>query len=277
MDEYKLLELMKENASKMRRKSIEMAYNLGNTGAHLGGGLSLIEIMSVLYTGVLKYDINDMLSENRDRLIFSKGHGTLALYTALNCVGLVDDSLLKTYKNNESILSAHPSMNEKLGIEFSTGSLGQGLSLGVGCSLGMKLKGNSKSKIYVILGDGECNEGSIWEAAWSASHFGCSNIIVIVDCNGLQYDGETGIILGGDNLDEKWKSFGWDVVCVDGHDVDSLYRAMKMEHTNPLVIIARTVKGKGISFMENNAMWHNHSLNQKQYELAVAELEGELV
>ena len=258
----------------MRREAVEMTYAMGSVGAHIGGGLSLIEIMATLYLGKLHFVVNDMQSEERDRVIFSKGHGTLALYTAMAQAGIISKADLKLYKKDDSWLSAHPSINDKIGIEFSSGSLGQGLSLAVGVSLALRRKKNQISQIYVILGDGECDEGSIWEAAQSAAHFNCRNIIAIIDCNGLQYDGTTDEIMREYPFDQKWEAFGWDVCKVDGHSIEEIYNALDSKHDKPLAILAKTIKGKGISFMENNALWHNHALSPKQYEDAMRELEN---
>ena len=263
---------IREIANCMRKKSIELTYQMGNKGAHIGGGLSLIEIMAVLYMDVLKYDLTNMTDEMRDRVIFSKGHGTLALYTAMQCAGIITETELNTYKQDDSEVTAHPSVNPKWGIEFSSGSLGQGLSLAVGVALGLRRKHNNTSKVYVILGDGECDEGSIWEAAASASHYGLDNIIAIVDRNKLQYDGTTEEVLNMDPMEEKWKSFGWQVRKTDGHDIDALKDAFYVNNKKPYVILADTIKGKGVSFMENNPLWHNGRLSQKQYEQAMEEL-----
>ncbi|MBQ9233682.1 MAG: transketolase [Lachnospiraceae bacterium] len=267
---------IEEAAGKMRRQSIEMTYAMGRTGAHIGGGLSLIEIMAVLYLNVMKYDLDNMEDEFRDRLIFSKGHGTLALYTAMWQAGILTDDDLKLYKQNDSFLSAHPSMNKEIGVEYSSGSLGQGLSLGVGAALGMKRKGNDSSRVFVILGDGECDEGSIWEAAATASHFGLNNINVVVDMNGLQYDGTTDEVLSMSDMEAKWKSFGFEVYNVDGHSVKDLLevfdKAALDKSGRPKVFLAKTIKGKGVSFMENNPLWHNGKLSQKQYNQAIEEV-----
>lgn len=256
----------------MRQQAITMTYNTGITGAHIGGGLSLIEIMAVLYMGILKYNIDDLMDDTRDRLVFSKGHGAIALYTAMWQAGIITENDLATFKHNESPISAHPSINSNIGIEFSSGSLGQGLSLGVGVSISLKRKNNLDSNVYVILGDGECNEGSIWEAAAYASHLKLDNIIVIIDNNRLQYDGKTADILSMNPMAEKWKSFGWDAVTVDGHNTKMLYDELSKSHNLPLVIIANTIKGKGVSFMENNPLWHNGRLSENQYKQAISEV-----
>lgn len=260
-------------ASQMRKDALKMALTAGD--AHLGGGLSLIEIMSVLYIGILKYDVKNPEWEQRDRLIFSKGHGVLALYAALYQAGFIKEKDMLTFKKNESYLSGHPSMNVSLGIEFSSGSLGQGLSLGVGCALALKRKLNETSKVYVILGDGECDEGSIWEAAAAASHYNLSHLVAIIDKNGLQYDGSTDDILSMGDLSQKWESFGWECIDVDGHDMSALYQVLSSPVSNkPLAVIAHTIKGKGISYMENNPIWHHARFTQEQYDKAMLELEG---
>lgn len=271
VDKEKICQAM---AKGIRRDIIEITYQLGGTGTHLGGSLSLAEIMAVLYGAVLNVSNDAIRDENRDRLIFSKGHGALAMYAAMRHAGLITEEELKTYKTDHTFLSAHPSMNSDRGIEFSSGSLGQGLSLAVGTCLGLQRKHNNISRVFVILGDGECDEGSVWEAAQSAVHFGCTNLTVVVDCNGLQYDGETEKVMSLGTFGDKWRSFGWRVAELDGHDVSQLLVELSKDHEGPNVIIAHTVKGKGISYMENNPLWHNHSINEKQYEQALNELES---
>lgn len=260
-------------ASQMRRDALKMA--LAATGAHLGGGLSMIEIMAVLYLGIMRYDIHNPRWEERDRFILSKGHGVLAYYTALQQAGFVTEEELSTFKTNDTFLYGHPSMNLSKGIEFSSGSLGLGLSLGVGSALALNRKGNTASRIFVLLGDGECNEGSVWEAAASAAHFVLGNLVAIVDKNGLQYDGDTCCVLSMENLTAKWESFGWTAVEIDGHNVAALYDALSRCGDKPLAVIANTVKGKGVSFMENNPAWHHARLSQAQFEQAMAEQGGD--
>ena len=269
--EEKAIEIEKASLL-MRQDIVRMTYKMGNTGAHIGGGMSLVEIMAVLYLHTMKYDINHMNDEMRDRLILSKGHGTLALYAAMKQAGIIDSEDLESFKQNESQLSAHPAINEDLGIEFSSGSLGQGLSLGVGMCLGLKRKNNDSSRVFVILGDGECDEGSVWEAAQSAAHFECSNLVAIVDNNKLQYDGNTESVMALSCIADKWKSFGWNTIEIDGHDTKSIIAGFDAIKNGPTVIIADTVKGKGVSFMENDPSWHNHSLSQEQYVKAMLEL-----
>lgn len=267
----------KELARKIRVDIVEMTYRMKSAGAHIGGALSLAEIMAALYGGAVNVSPDHLQDEERDRIIFSKGHGTMALYSAMRHANILSDQELLTYKQNETVLYAHPSMLLEKGIEFSSGSLGQGLSLGVGTCLALKRKNNDLSRVYVILGDGECNEGSIWEAAESAAHFDCENLTAIIDRNHLQYDGQTTEIMNDESLEEKWRSFGWRAKSIDGHDVAQLLQALTTDAKGPLAIIADTVKGKGVSFMENNPLWHNHSLNESQYKQAITELEGDAI
>jgi len=255
----------------MRRYALQMSLAAGPVGAHLGGGLSMMEITSVLYFGVLRYDVRNPLWEQRDRFILSKGHGALAYYAALCLAGFIDEKDLATFKCNDTHLTGHPHMDLQRGIEFSSGSLGQGLSLGVGSALALRSRANETSRVFVLVGDGEINEGSVWEAAMSAAHFNLSNLVVIVDKNGLQYDGITEDVMDLGDLAAKWESFGWMALNVDGHDIAALLGALETPHDKPLAIIARTVKGKGVSFMENNRAWHHCRLTQAQFDQAMAE------
>ncbi len=261
-------------ADEMRRDIIEMAFLTGNQGAHLGGSLSMVEILAALYVGVLKYDVNNLDWEKRDRVILSKGHAALALYPALAQAGMICRDELLTFKKNGSRLSGHPSLNGLAGIEYASGSLGQGLSLGVGVCMALKRKNNLESRAFVLLGDGECDEGSIWEGAASAVHFQLNQLVAVIDENQIQYDGATNEIMCMDSLAGKWKEFGWDVCEVDGHSIVELLDAYNKKGDKPLAIIAHTVKGKGISYMEGNWRFHNARLSKAQYQQAVIELEG---
>ncbi len=265
-----------EIAKQIRFDSLRLTLKTGKMGAHIGGALSMAEIMSVLYMGIVRIDPKNPVDENRDRVILSKGHGALAFYSALNNAGLIKANELDTFKSNEGCVFAHPSMNPAMGIEFSGGSLGQGLSLGVGTCLGLARKNNRDSRVFVILGDGECNEGSVWEAAEAAAHYKLSNLTVIVDRNSLQYDGPTNEIMNDEPFEDKWRAFGWDAETVDGHDVGTIYSSLSKKHEKPNAVIALTVKGKGVSFMENNPVWHNHSLTEDQYKQALCEIGVEL-
>ncbi len=260
------------DTKEMRLDLLNMALAAKSQGAHLGGSLSLVEIMAALYDGVMNFDAKNPTAENRDRLILSKGHGVMAQYAALKQLGVLLAEDLLLYKADNSPVPAHPCMNPQTGIEFSSGSLGQGLSLGVGSALGLKRKGNDTSRVIVVLGDGECDEGSVWEAALSAAHFRLDNLIAIIDRNRLQYDGDTEAILPLEDFSAKWRSFGWNVAECDGHSVKEITAALSEKQEKPFALIANTVKGKGISFMENAAQWHNGVLTQKLFEQAVSEV-----
>ena len=259
-------------AAEIRRDIIEMAYAAGNLGAHLGGSLSMAEILAALYIGTAKFDSNNLEWEERDRIILSKGHAALALYPALAQAGILGKDELNTFKKNGSRLSGHPSLNGLPGIEYASGSLGQGLSLGVGVCLALRKKNNLSSRVFVLMGDGECDEGSVWEAAARASHFQLNQLVAIIDRNHIQYDGETSRVMSMEPMPEKWKSFGWDAQEVDGHNIGALLDAYGIKGSKPLAIIADTVKEKGISFMEGNWRFHNSRLSEAQYQQAVAEL-----
>ena len=268
------IEDLKRMSANMRKNAIQIGYAAGNNGAHFGPGLSIIEIMSTLYGAILKFDNQDPLWSGRDKFILSKGHGSLGYYTALAEVGIISDNELRTFEVDGGFLSGQPSRNLKKGIEFSSGSLGMGLSLGVGVSLGHRLR-SELNKVFVLMGDGECNEGSVWEAAMSASHYGLENLITIVDANGLQSDGRCANVIDMDNMGKKWESFGFNVLKVDGHDESDLLMSFEeaVNHTGtPTIIIANTVKGKGISFMEGNPSWHHGILNEELYSNAMKEL-----
>lgn len=264
---------IEQKTLKMRKDALRMSVAAGASGAHLGGGLSMMEIMAVLYLGVMNINLDNLEDEKRDRFILSKGHGTLALYTAMNQAGIIPEEELMTFKSNDTFLTGHPIMNVKRGIEFSSGSLGQGLSLGVGTCLALRKKGNKTSRCFVLLGDGECNEGSVWEAAMTAAHYKLNNLVAIIDKNKLQYDGATEEVLDMGDMAAKWAAFGWDVRDVDGHNIEELYETLSERTDRPLVIIANTIKGKGVSFMENNPKFHHAVLSQSKCDDAIAELE----
>jgi transketolase len=256
----------------MRHKILEISHTC-NLSAHLGGGLSMVEIMAVLYGRVLRYQPKNPRWHNRDRFILSKGHGVLGYFSALLASGVIDEATYKTFQTNESDLIAHPVMNLDLGIESSNGSLGQGLSMGIGIALATKKK-QRDFKVYVYMGDGECNEGSVWEAVMSAAQLGLDNLTAIVDYNKLQSDGDARQIIDFADLAEKFKAFGWDVQEINGHDIAQIVDAFETprEPGRPRVLVAHTIKGKGVSFMENNNEWHHNRLTKANYELALAEL-----
>lgn len=263
---------IKKYCQKARQDIVSMAETAGSKGMHFGGALSLIEIIAVLYLEVMKVNKEYFASDNRDRVIISKGHGVPAVYAVLHIAGIIDDSELKQFKQKDSILTAHPSINMSIGMEMSTGSLGQGLSQGVGIGIALKHKQMKKPRVFVIMGDGECDEGSIWEAAMCATKYKLNNVIAIVDRNQLQYDGMTSDVMPLDGFEDKWRSFGWNVVSIDGHDTDECYEAFDSRYDKPTVIIANTIKGKGISFMENNYQWHNGQMSKSEILRAKEEL-----
>lgn len=274
MKRIELINLIEEKAKKMRIHSLDMALVAGSNGAHLGPGNSMSEIMATLYFGVMRHDPSNPFDENRDRFILSKGHGVLGYYTALAEAGYFPVEMLKTFETNDSPLAGHPSVHKELGIDYSTGSLGHGLSLGVGCALDAK-KTKKDFLTYVYMGDGETNEGMIWEAAMTAAHLGLDNLIGIVDRNLLQSDGLGRDIVDMGDMAAKWRAFGWHVVEVDGHDVAQLldaFQTRKRPHNKPYLIVAHTIKGKGVSFFENDNKWHHARLTADQYQQALAEL-----
>ena len=260
-------EQIKNDAHWMRCRILNLALKAGSAGAHLGGALSLVEILATLYN--MAFVSTD---ETRDRIILSKGHGALALYTALERYGIVSSEVVDTFETNGTHLYAHASRNIANGIEFSGGSLGLGVSFSVGVALACRKKG-LHNRIYVIVGDGECNEGIFWEAMMAMNHFNLDNITLIIDNNGLQADGPTKEIMDLSPLAEKLSVFGLDAVTIDGHDSESLFEALTRENNGKVMaIVANTVKGKGVSFMENAAGWHHGVLNQKKYDKAIEEL-----
>ena len=259
-------------AKVMRLKMLEISYNC-TLSTHLGGGLSMTEMMATLYARVLRFDKKDPRWEGRDRFILSKGHGVLGYFSALVAAGVISEEVYNTFQTNESDLIAHPVMNLDLSIESSNGSLGQGLSMAVGIALAAKKK-NAPFTTYVLLGDGECNEGSVWEAVMSAGQLRLDNLVAMVDYNKLQSDGAAGQIMDLGDLANKFRAFGWDAYDIDGHKIDQLVNAIeapKMEG-KPRVIVANTIKGKGVSFMENNNEWHHNRLTKANFDLAIAEV-----
>ncbi len=257
----------------IKRHGIEMTHI--SKGSHIGSVLSVSDIIAVLYADILNYDPKEPNSDKRDRIILSKGHAGAAIYAAIAECGFFDVEELKTHYANGSRLSGHVS-HKIPGIDFSTGSLGHGLSVGAGMALAAK-KDKKNHKVYVILGDGECNEGSVWEAALFANHFRLDNLVAIIDHNNMQSLDFCDNTLEITPFSEKWSSFGWNVKEVDGHNHDELREALKSvenEGNKPTLIIANTVKGKGISFMENNILWHYRTPQGEEYDAAVKELEA---
>ena len=263
---------LNEMAKKLRRHVITMIATAGS--GHPGGSLSAADIITALYFKVMRYNPEDPHWSDRDRFILSKGHAAPILYAALAEAGYLPVAELATLRKLDSRLQGHTDMRFTPGVEMSAGSLGMGLSFGVGVALAARL--DSKTyRTYVLLSDGECEEGQTWEAALSGAQFGLDNITAIVDNNGIQLSGRTCDIMSLDPLAKKWEAFGWNTIDVDGHDLDQLLSAYyKAESTksSPTVIVARTIKGKGVSFMENNVAFHGKAPTAEEAEQALKEL-----
>lgn len=261
-------------AARGRRLGMDMVFRAAS--GHIGGSLSAMDILTELYFEELRIDPARPQAPERDRFVMSKGHCTPALYSVLALRGYFPEKELELFRSIEGHMSGHPDMVHVPGVDMSTGSLGQGLSAAVGMALAAKLDG-AGYRVFALMGDGEIEEGQIWEAAMSAAKYGLSNLCGIVDVNGLQIDGRTADVMPSEPLDAKFAAFGWNVIKADGHDFDSLraaFAAARAEKDRPSVILAKTVKGKGVSFMENEAGWHGKAPNAEQYEHAVAELDA---
>ena len=261
-------------AARGRRLGMDMVFRAAS--GHIGGSLSAMDILTELYFEELRIDPARPQAPERDRFVMSKGHCTPALYSVLALRGYFPEKELELFRSIEGHMSGHPDMVHVPGVDMSTGSLGQGLSAAVGMALAAKLDG-AGYRVFALMGDGEIEEGQIWEAAMSAAKYGLSNLCGIVDVNGLQIDGRTADVMPSEPLDAKFAAFGWHVIKADGHDFDSLraaFAAARAEKDRPSVILAKTVKGKGVSFMENEAGWHGKAPNAEQYERAVAELDA---
>ena len=260
----------KQLAWLIRRHGIEMTHLSG--GSHIGAILSVADIMAVLYSKILKYDANNPDWDERDRFILSKGHAGASVYASLAESGFFSVDELKTHYQNGSRLSGHVS-HHLPGVDFSTGSLGHGLSAGVGMAIAAK-KDKKSHRVFVILGDGECNEGSVWEAAQVAAHFKLDNLVAIVDNNKMQSLDYCENTLNSGSLANKWTAFGWNAIVVDGHDHSAVENAIKtVERGIPTVVIAETIKGKGVSFMESDILWHYRFPHDGwEYDCAVNEL-----
>lgn len=261
-----------ELAKHIRLSVLDMCNRAGSS--HIGSAFSIADIVAVLYGGVMRADAENPESDDRDRFVLSKGHAGAAVYAALAEVGYFDKKLLESYCKNGSILSGHISHKAVPGVEVSTGSLGHGAPVAAGMAWAAKSYGK-QHHVYTIIGDGECNEGSIWEMVLFANHFKLSNLTVIIDCNRLQSLGLCEDTLENKDLAEKWALFGWSVTQADGHDHDDLRRAFSHKsNTKPNCIVAHTTKGKGVSFMENNVLWHYRDPQGEVYAAAKKELEA---
>ena len=259
-------------ASNIRKSIVQMVHDASS--GHPGGSLSAVEIVTYLY--FKEMNISDPKDETRDRFILSKGHAAPVLYSVLAEKGFIEKDSLKTLRKINSKMQGHPDMNKVNGVEVSTGSLGQGLSIGNGMALGFKMD-NKPNRVFVLLGDGEIQEGMVWEAAMFAGHNKLSNITAILDHNGLQIDGKNEEVVTIEPIDKKWEAFGWYVIKTNGNDFSELERAFeerKKINDKPVMIIAKTVKGKGISYMENNPGWHGKAPSDEELSIALNELGG---
>ena len=262
----------KELAYRIRIHAINMVHNAH--ASHIGGILSCADIVAVLYSDIANFDVNNCKNPLRDRIILSKGHNGVAIYAALVEIGFFPVEDLKSYGMNGSKFSCHVSHKNVPGVEISTGSLGHGIGVACGMALNGKLK-KLPYKVYVILGDGECNEGSVWEAAMFAAQYKLNNLTVIIDANGMQAMGKCSDVIDMEPMADKWRTFNWNVIEVkDGHNHNELKQAFMISSKDkPKVIIVRTVKGKGVSFMENNILWHYRDPQGELYEQALKEVE----
>jgi len=271
MNDHTEIQKIKDLAIKIRKNILTMSLSAGASSSHFGGSLSTVEILATLYNNVLNFKASEPLWEDRDRFILSKGHACLGYYSVLCEKGYFKKEDLNLFEKNDSYLLGHPVINKSKGIEFSNGSLGMGLSLGVGVALAAKKK-KKNFKVFVLIGDGECNEGSVWEASMSAAHFKLDNLTTILDNNNLQQTGTNKEIMSSENLAEKWRSFNWDVKEIDGHNISQILAALSHVSKKPKLILAKTIKGKGFSFAENNNDWHHKIMSKNQYDAALKEL-----
>ena len=264
-------------ANNVRMDILEEVYNAKS--GHIGGAFSIADILTVLYFNEMNIDAKIPDSPDRDRLVLSKGHASAALYAVLAEKGYIDKEELKTFRNIDSNLQGHPDMNKVPGVDMTTGSLGQGLSAANGMALSSKLDSRGY-RVYCILGDGELQEGQVWEAAMTAEKYQLDNLCVIVDANELQLTDSTMNVKGinYNDIEQKFRAFGFQTVVIDGHNIESIIRALtiaEMTKGKPTAVICKTIKGKGISFMENQVDWHGKAPNDEEYEMAVKELKQE--
>ncbi len=261
---------------KIRKHAIDGVH--AAKSGHPGGSLSIADILSVLYFDEMTVYPNDSKNPGRDRFVLSKGHCAPALYGALAEKGFIPCDDITTLRKADSYLQGHPDMKNIPGVDMSTGSLGQGICAANGMALAAKLD-NKDYRVYTILGDGECEEGQVWEAAMFASHYKLDNLVAFLDFNGLQIDGDITKVMNPTPFDKKFEAFGWNVITIDGHNYDEIKSALKKAKEckgRPTLILAKTVKGKGVSYMENQASWHGSAPNDEQYELAVKELNAKI-
>lgn len=265
---------LKKIANSVRKDIVTQVYSASS--GHPGGSLSIADVLTYLYFEKMNVRTDDPRWDDRDRFVLSKGHASPALYAVLAAKGFFPKDELVKFRNIESFLQGHPDMKHTPGVDMSSGSLGMGISAACGMALGAKHQKKSY-KVYSILGDGEIAEGQVWEAAMFSAHYKLDNLCIFVDRNGLQIDGETKKVMNSDPLDEKFAAFGWNVQVIDGHNFDQIDKAVANAEAckgKPSVIIMNTVKGKGVSFMENNAGWHGAAPNAEQYAQAMADLDA---
>ena len=266
--------MLGEKANIIRRDIVTMLTE--SASGHPGGSLSCTDILVTLYFNEMRYDVNNPNDENRDRFVLSKGHAAPALYATLSEAGFFPKEELMTLRKINSKLQGHPNMNYVPGVDMSTGSLGQGISTAVGMALAGKLD-KKDYRVYTILGDGELEEGQVWEAAMSAAHYKLDNLTAFVDYNGLQIDGNVTDVMNPEPITNKFEAFNWNVISIDGHNYEEIISAIneaKNVKDKPTVIVCKTVKGKGVSFMENQCGWHGTAPNREQCEAAIKELGG---
>ncbi|MDP4145075.1 MAG: transketolase [Bacillota bacterium] len=269
------LQLLQDTAKKVRKNIITML--TASASGHPGGSLSAVEILTTLYFHEMKVDPKDPHNADRDRFVLSKGHAAPAIYSVLAEKGYFDKAELVGLRKTGSMLQGHPNMNYVPGVDMSTGSLGQGVSTAVGMAIAGKLD-KKDYRVYTLLGDGELEEGQVWEASMCAAHYKLDNLTAFVDYNGLQIDGNISDVMSPEPISNKFEAFNWHVICVDGHDFNALIDAIEEAKTvkgKPTMVVCKTVKGKGVSFMENEASWHGTAPNQEQCEKALQEIGGE--
>lgn len=263
-------------ASKVRKNALTAVYSAAS--GHPGGSLSIADVLTYLYCEVMNVSKDDEKNPNRDRFVLSKGHACPALYGILAEKGFFPKDDVATFRKIDSYLQGHPDMNKVPGIDMSTGSLGQGVSAAGGMALAGKID-KKDYRVYSILGDGELEEGQVWEQAMFAAHYKLDNLTIFVDNNGLQIDGNISEVMNPNPIDKKFESFGWNVVIADAHDFESLEKAVlsaKNTKDKPTAIILKSVKGKGVSFMENEAGWHGSAPNEEQYNQAIKEIDAKI-
>ena len=270
------LKALELNAAKARLYGVQMVHDAAS--GHPGGSMSCMDVLTYLYFAEMRVDPKNPHDPGRDRFVMSKGHCSPAMYPVLALRGFFPVEDLKMFRRIDGHMSGHVEMKYVPGVDMSTGSLGQGISAAVGMALAGEVA-KKDYRVYAVLGDGEIAEGQVWEAAMSAAKYKLDNLCAVVDVNGLQIDGATKDVMPSEPLDKKFEAFNWNVIHVDGHDFDALVRAFEEAKTvkgKPTVLLMKTVKGKGISFMENNAGWHGKAPNDEQYEQGKAELEAKL-